>query len=286
MAGIFISYRRKDAGGYAGRLHQDLVERYGRDAVFMDIDSIRGGADFKERIHDALDSSDIALVLIGENWTAPGRGPEAVRRIDDEDDLVRREVAAALRDETVTVLPILIEETDLPPTNGLPADLSSLPDLQTGRLRNSEWRTDSRRIFREVDAAMDEPGVKRLVRRLRDVPVGLPVAVLALLLVAAVVAALSLSGGEDTPQCTNRPIPADVREPLAKAAQSDQPAVDGSVYYGTCGTRTWALASFPNGSDGVFVESGLKWVDLGPIAANKCTHVPAELLDLWTQNDC
>lgn len=292
MPGIFISYRRKDAGGYAGRLHGDLVRRYGQDAVFMDIDSISGGVDFRQRIHDALDSSDIALALIGEHWTAasvPGVG-EVTRRIDAEDDLVRREVAAALRHEKVTVVPVLVDGAAVPEAGDLPADLASLPDLQVCPLRNGEWRSDVDRICRAVDAAAHEAWSARAGRRARAIlrsPRAVTAAVL-IMVALAVVAFVGLGlGGEDGgPGCVNQFISPHSRERLSAVAGSAEPAVDGSVYYGSCGSRTWAMASFPNGSDDLFVESDQDWVDLGPVAAEKCVQVPSELLDAWHQDDC
>jgi TIR domain len=288
MPGIFISYRRKDAGGYAGRLHQDLARRYGREAVFMDIDSISGGVDFKQRIHEALNGSDIALVLIGEAWAAPsspGLEHETKRRLDDEDDLVRREVAAALKHQAVTVVPILIEEAEFPP--GLPGDISSLPGLQTCRLRNSDWKTDLRRICRAVNDTGDESGPARALRRLREVPGRVAVGAIAAIAALAIAAALLFGGDDPDPVgCVNQFIPNSARAGLSDAADSAKPAAEGSVFYGSCGARTWALASFPDGSDGVFVQNGLDWVDLGPIAASKCIQVPREMLQVWKQDDC
>jgi hypothetical protein len=57
------------------------------------------------------------------------------------------------------------------------------------------------------------------------------------------------------------------------------------VYYGTCGSRSWAVAKFPDESDGVFVQDGFHWSRLGPVPTAKC-EVPAELLDEWRLNDC
>ena len=288
MAVVFISYRRKDSGGHAGRLHEELVRCYGREAVFMDIDSLRGGVEFRERIHQALDASDTALVLIGEAWTAPTGDGETPRRIDREDDLVRREVAAALEHEEVAVVPVLVEGANLPSAEELPEDLESLRGLHVCQLRNSDWKSDVRRITRAIDSANAPSGMSRLTRGLRQHPrrvagaLGL-IAVLAVLAVVALASGGSDGGGEG---CENQFIAKDARTELADAAGSPQPAEEGTVYYGTCGSKAYALASFPDGSDGVFIQSGLHWVDLGPIAAEKCARVPPELLEIWKQDDC
>jgi hypothetical protein len=43
MPGTFISYRREDAAGYAGRLRESLERRLGTARVFRDVDTLRPG---------------------------------------------------------------------------------------------------------------------------------------------------------------------------------------------------------------------------------------------------
>ena len=43
MATIFISYRRSDTAGHAGRLYNQLVQRFGEANVFKDLDSMKPG---------------------------------------------------------------------------------------------------------------------------------------------------------------------------------------------------------------------------------------------------
>src|SRR5690242_14941080 len=68
MASIFISYRRAEAADMAGRLYGQLLARFGRDAVSLDIDSIPSGADFRQFLVDYVRSADLVLVLIGPHW--------------------------------------------------------------------------------------------------------------------------------------------------------------------------------------------------------------------------
>ena len=62
---VFISYRREDTPGYAGRVYDSLAERFGEDRLFMDIDTIRPGSEFTEVITEALAECDVLLALIG-----------------------------------------------------------------------------------------------------------------------------------------------------------------------------------------------------------------------------
>ncbi len=61
MSGIFISYRRDDTQGFAGRLAHDLSRALGPEQVFSDIE-IPFGSDFGEVLHRAIAASDALLV--------------------------------------------------------------------------------------------------------------------------------------------------------------------------------------------------------------------------------
>src|SRR3954466_2001019 len=100
MPTIAISYRRADSAAIAGRISDRLVAHYGRDSVFMDIDNIPEGADFRVQITDILSKSDVVLALVGRQWVGERSknwwGGRTKSRIHDEGDLVRFEVQTAL----------------------------------------------------------------------------------------------------------------------------------------------------------------------------------------------
>jgi hypothetical protein len=103
---VFISYRREDSSDVAGRLHDRLVDAYGRDRVFMDIDSIPAGIDFVDHVSEQIARCSAVLVVIGKQWLkAKGKGRR--RRLDTENDFVRAEVAAALQ-QKIRVIPVLV----------------------------------------------------------------------------------------------------------------------------------------------------------------------------------
>jgi len=69
---IFISYRREQASGVAGRLYERLADQFGETQVFMDVASIEAGVDFTEVITRAVASCEVLLAVIGPGWlTAP-----------------------------------------------------------------------------------------------------------------------------------------------------------------------------------------------------------------------
>src|SRR5689334_19891143 len=103
---IFISYRRDDSSGHAGRLYDALRNRLGDDRVFRDIDTIRPGDDFTKVIQDSIASCQALIAIIGKHWLDTSAG--AGRRLDDPKDFVRREIAAGLT-QNVRVIPVLVQ---------------------------------------------------------------------------------------------------------------------------------------------------------------------------------
>jgi len=125
---VFISYRREETAFPAGWLFDRLAERYGRDQVFKDVDSIQLGDDFVEKITDAVASCRVLLALIGDRWITI-TDEEGRRRLDDPDDFVRLEIEAALK-RNVRVIPILVQGARLPRVDELPPSLAKLVRLQ------------------------------------------------------------------------------------------------------------------------------------------------------------
>ncbi len=134
MPRIFLSYQRQDSIGVAGRIYDRLCAHFGNDAVFMDIDSIPFGEDFREHIDAAVGQCDIVLAVIGTKWAGE---TDAHRRLDDPRDFVRIELESALN-RNLPVIPILIDhatmlgEADLPPSLGRMAFRNAI-DVDQGR---------------------------------------------------------------------------------------------------------------------------------------------------------
>ena len=135
---IFISYRRDDSRGYAGRLQGDLSRRYTEEHVFRDIE-IPPGADFGEYITGLVDKCNVVLAIIGPGWL-DARDREGERRIDDPDDWVRLEIERALARDGVEVIPVLAA-TSLPTwvAGGLGALIVVLESIQQLFQFHSNW---------------------------------------------------------------------------------------------------------------------------------------------------
>lgn len=142
MAGIyiFISYRREDAAGHAGRLYDRLVQRFGEAQVFLDFNAIPGATDFTEEILDALARATVVLVVIGPHW-CDASDPTGNKRLFMQADLVRAEVGAALS-KKVTIVPVLVGGASMPRTDQLPRDLRGLSNINAITVSDRSFSID------------------------------------------------------------------------------------------------------------------------------------------------
>jgi hypothetical protein len=147
-AQIFVSYRRADSAGWAGRLHDDLERLFGPGRVFRDV-GIAPGVDFRQHIEDVLDRCDTIIAVIGPRW-ASAASADGRRRLDDPRDLVRREIARALQRPDVHVIPVLVDGAAMPTAEELPHDLQALRARNAIELTDSRWDYDVHRLYRDL----------------------------------------------------------------------------------------------------------------------------------------
>jgi hypothetical protein len=145
VADTFISYRREDTSGYAGRLRDELEERLGRGRVFRDVDTLRPGQDFVHEIQARLARCTTFLVLIGRDWVQM-REAQGRRRLDQDDDYVRLEIETALARRDLLVVPVLVEGAPMPAAADVPASMASLARRQAISLRDDTWEADVDRL--------------------------------------------------------------------------------------------------------------------------------------------
>jgi hypothetical protein len=137
---IFISYRRDDTEGEAGRLFDDLTRAFGDDAVFMDVDGIRPGVDFRKAIDENVSGCGVLLALVGKQWLTVADS-EGNRRLDHENDYVRLEIASALG-RNIAVIPVLVHEAHMPHSEQLPENLKDLAYRNSVELTHARWNSD------------------------------------------------------------------------------------------------------------------------------------------------
>lgn len=139
FSGIFVSYRRDDSSGHAGRLSDRLVEHFGKERIFMDIDTIEPGEDFVTVIENAVGSCEILIAIIGRNWLTGTGGTTG--RLDNPTDFVRLEIATALSRD-IRVIPVLVQRASMPKPQDLPEDLAKFARRNAVELSDLRWQSD------------------------------------------------------------------------------------------------------------------------------------------------
>lgn len=137
---IFISYRRDDSEGEAGRLFDDLVRAFDADTVFMDVDGITPGVDFRKAIDENVAGCGVLLAMIGPRWTTIA-DDSGERRLDNANDFVRLEIATALQ-RNIAVIPVLVHEAHMPHADQLPENLQDLAYRNSVELTHARWNSD------------------------------------------------------------------------------------------------------------------------------------------------
>ncbi|MFT3957341.1 MAG: toll/interleukin-1 receptor domain-containing protein [Piscinibacter sp.] len=155
MGAIFISYRREDSEGHAGRLYEDLAERFGKEAVFFDVSAIEPGQDFRRAIDANVARCGVLLAVIGSRWLDAGGA--ASRRIDDPSDFVRLEIASALK-RSIPVVPVLVQGAKMPAAGQLPSDLADLAWRNAVELSHARWASDVEVLAKSLAKHVDGGG--------------------------------------------------------------------------------------------------------------------------------
>ena len=143
MPCLFVSYRRDDSAGFAGRLTDALEQRLGAGSVFRDVDDITPGADFELVIERGLQQVQAVLVIIGPGWL--GARLDGQRRLERADDYVRREIEAALASGK-PVVPLLVGGATMPAAEALPASIRGLVSRHALVLGDASWSADVERL--------------------------------------------------------------------------------------------------------------------------------------------
>jgi hypothetical protein len=150
--GVFVSYRRQDEPYLAHLLADRLREHLGEHRVFLDVDSIELGRDYREAIEGALASCGAMLVLMGDQWleSADERGR---RRLDSPADYVRLEIETALR-RGIRIIPVVVDSATMPDERELPESLADLAYRQAQPISNRNLQSDAERFASLLDRVL------------------------------------------------------------------------------------------------------------------------------------
>ena len=164
MAMVFLNYRVREQSGYAALLYRELSQRFGPDQVFLASRSISLGDDFVDRILASVVRSEVLLAIIGPRWL------DFLGAADGEGDWVRRELHAAFSHD-VRVIPVLIDDAQLPKQTQLPDDIAALSRCQSLRLRHYAYENDLARLVAELRRVA--PTLDKQVHTVLNAPAGI-----------------------------------------------------------------------------------------------------------------
>ena len=167
---IFLNYRREDSSGHAGRLYDSLRHgdgpRFGKEQIFMDIDTLAPGANFRRVIEEAVGSCDVFVAIIGRQWLkvvdSNGR-----RRLDNARDFVRLEIEAAIARD-IPVVPALVQGAEMPREEELPEEFQALLDRNAVELSDARWAYDVGRLTAWLKTVEEEKARRAQAERERS----------------------------------------------------------------------------------------------------------------------
>ena len=257
MGAVFVSYRRGDSEGQARALSLELAKLLGKDAVFMDVDSIALGRDFRQVLQERLASCDVMMALIGPGWL-DARDASGNRRLETQTDYVRQEIVAAIG-RNIPVIPVLLQGAQMPAPERLPDDLKDLCFRNGFELGHSTWESDVREMVKRLGLDEQKPAAASPPWAAPGLPpqvlaVRMPFQRARLLAAAAIAMAVggagllvylySGSGGSGQPAAEVTPLP-------------EQPANVSPPSSGVA--KTSALPAPSPGSGGALTVSGLEF---------------------------
>lgn len=167
-----MSYRRTDSKHIACHIYERLQQHFGTESVFMDMDDIPSGIEFRSYLQEEIGKCSIVAAIIGEQWLecrhahGPKRGQ---RRIDDPDDFVRIEIEFALT-HGIPVVPVLIDGVRMPAQEELPEGLRGLGYRQATEVRSGrDFGNHVARLASGIEALLrpKEEEARRLAEEMR-----------------------------------------------------------------------------------------------------------------------
>jgi hypothetical protein len=143
---VFINYRREDSDGDTRAIYNRLAEETDASNLFLDVEAIGAGENWRTRIDNMLQKVNAVVVVIGPRWLELLNARTAAGAFDS----VRVEIAASLNKPNVQVIPVLVSGARLPAQGALPEDMRGLTDLNAIEVRGSAWTSDVERLVKAL----------------------------------------------------------------------------------------------------------------------------------------
>src|SRR5262249_5345919 len=120
-----------------------------RESVFIDVDDMQSGRDFRTQLEEALSQCSVLLVVIGDRWLT-AQDEYGKRRLDDPHDYVRMEIETAFSRD-ITIIPLMLDGVSMPQAQELPLSLQDLAYIQAITIRhNPDFHADMDKLIARV----------------------------------------------------------------------------------------------------------------------------------------
>lgn len=147
---VFISYRRIDSGDITGRIYDRLIQRFDRDSVFKDVDSIPLGVDFRKYLMDYVGLCDVLIAVIGKHWLTHNSASDG-GSLGNSRDFVSIEIESAL-ERHVPITPVLVQGATMPSEEELPDKLRSFAYYNAIPVRpDPDFNQDCARLIQGIE---------------------------------------------------------------------------------------------------------------------------------------
>ena len=167
MPDIFLSYRRKDSEAIAWHINERLKARFGSGSVFIDVETIPVGSDFRTVIQNEIERCRVLIVIIGPGWLNE-QDEYGTRRIEADNDWVRLEIESALSRD-VPVIPLLVKNARLPRPSDLPGSIQDLAYRNAAKVRSGvDFNSDMNRLTRGIESYFE--ACKKQARKTTIIP--------------------------------------------------------------------------------------------------------------------
>jgi Protein kinase domain/TIR domain len=147
---IFISYRREETSAFVTQLADALREKFGRENIIMDIDRL--ALKTVSRLvfaADVLAGCKTVLVVIGREWVSAHKDALA-----NPKDQVRVEIETALKRPDLHVIPILVDDAQMPKAADLPLSLQGIGTKPPMRMESgADFKNGLRRLYMTMEGS-------------------------------------------------------------------------------------------------------------------------------------
>ena len=153
MHHVFISYRRDDTGDVVDRLEKGLRKALPDFKIFRDTGGIAPAEDYLKVLKEEIERNKVFLAVIGSRWLGDESGGR--RRIDDPEDVLRREVEWRLR-RSSPILPVLVDGASMPGESDLPKRMRGIAHINAAHLRGESFNRDVKALAARIKKLVEQ----------------------------------------------------------------------------------------------------------------------------------